>query len=185
MLSSDEGLSIAALSDLRDHGITQHADAADFHFCDIAWPHEELWAALDTHACGCPRNDHVAREQWQHGGDVRDLLWNGRDHEIGRGALDDLPIQPRFQREARWIGNIIRGHQPGAKCTRPSKTLTRKELAGVTLPIAHTAFIVAGVAGHVFQSTIRWNVPAWLADDDRKLTFIVEFPGNGRFHKRL
>jgi hypothetical protein len=72
-------------------------------------------------------------------------------------VLNDLPVQPRFQGETRQVGNLIRRHQPRAEAAGAGEGLSREVLAGVALPVAHAAVIVAGIArdGGEFESLQR------------------------------
>ncbi len=55
----------------------------------------------------------------------------------------------------------------------------------MALPVADAALIVAGIARDMVERAARRDVAAFLADDERKLAFIVEIVAHLRLHHRL
>ena len=82
------------------------------------------------------------------------------------------------------VRNFIRRHHPRAEGAGVCKGLARHELGGVLLPVTHRTVIVAGITGHVVERILFGNAPAFLADDDGQLAFIIELVGFERLDER-
>src|SRR5262249_17933526 len=79
----------------------------------------------------------------------------------------------------------VRGHQPRTETAALRKRLAGEKLARVSLPVADAALVVAGIAGDVIERAACGNVPAFLADDERKLALVIEVVADARLHHRL
>ena len=130
-------------------------------------------------------NDDVAGQQRQDGGDVGDQLRDGGDHQLGRGVLHHLPVEPRLQCQLGGVGDFIRRDEPRAEAAGAGEVLAGKELAGMALPVADAALVVAGIARHVVQRLRRRDAAAPGADHHRQLTLEVELVRDGGLDQRL
>src|SRR5215475_7314495 len=65
-------------------------------------------------------------------------------------------------------------HQPRAKTAALGKGLAGEKLAGVALPVAHAALVVAGISCDILERAACRNVTAGLADDQGEFAIIVK-----------
>ena len=96
-----------------------------------------------------------------------------------------VPFSRRLQRQLGWIGNFIRRHQPRTEAATLGKGIAGKKLAGMALPVADAAFVVAGVTCDMVERAACGNAPTGGANDKRQLSFIVEIIADLGLHKGL
>src|SRR5262245_8407633 len=116
--------------------------------------------------------DHVARQERREVRAEGDDLRHRIDQEIGAGLLHLLSVQPRREREAGRIRNLVGGDDPGPERTGGGEILSRSH--GEFLIVAHAAVDEAGVTGDVVERAPDWDMATAATDHNCKLAFEVE-----------
>src|ERR1700736_3472117 len=154
--------------------IAKDADAVDLHFDDVTILHVNWWLATISNASRCSGGDYIARVQRGEFGDVGNDDRH-RENQVGeRSLLHDLAFKACTQSDRAKIRDLFGGHQCGTESTRVGKVLAGGPLCSVTLPIAHSDIVVAGIPRNVRAHGVFGDVTPSTTDHDREFALVVE-----------
>ena len=96
-----------------------------------------------------------------------------------------LAVQPRHQVLFGNVSDLVRGDDPRAEAAGVGEILARGVLAGMALPLAHAAVVVAGIAGDHRTGVGRLDVPAGPSDHHRQFALVIQRRADVRADQRL
>src|SRR5262249_2401384 len=140
------------------HAVAQRTDAGDLDLEHVTGLHPQWWIAAMADPFRRAGGDHVTRQERREVRAERDDLRHRIDQEIGGGLLPLLPVQPRREREAGRIRDLVGGDDPGPERTRGGEILSRRH--GEFLIVAHAAVDEAGIAGDVVERALDRDMAA-------------------------
>jgi hypothetical protein len=117
------------------------------------------------------RDDVAGPERCELGAERDDCRHRVNQH-VGAGMLHLFAVEPRRQREARRIGDLVGGDDPRPERPGGREVLARRDRD--LLVVAHAAVDEAGVPDHVLERVLRFDVTSRAPDHDRQLALEVE-----------
>src|SRR5437016_1760905 len=161
-------------SRLRDDTILNITDAFDLDAADVSDLEVLGWLHGTADAGGAAGRQNVAGLERKNSAELDQHLPEAVDELTGAAVLAQLAIHPGFQGQIVDSWQPVRGDEPGPERTVGVEGLAEGGGRGAHLPFAHAHVVADREAGDHLARLRTTDVPAAAADDDGKLSFVVE-----------